>query len=423
LCPFYQIFHLVSIIYSNNYGILKASKGPGDIMVKMLTASTTEIDDSDEAVAEILEQLNLKAGLLKNSVGIIACDYEFIDTGVVEALCKALPFQTVGLTTLGNAANGNYGLEVLSITVLTSNEVSFTAGITPSLRKNAITGTVEAAYSEACAGKTPAMVLVYPPLMGEIGGGVLYHAMEKAVAGAPLFGSIACDQSQDCHLSKIIYNGEAAADVMAFVLLFGEVKAKFITTVIPDKFLKKQPAIITEAEGNILKKVNGMPLISYLESLGLTKNAGIGTIGYFPLLIDYHDGTKPVARSIYGYTPEGWAVCGDEMPINGTFSIGALDYQGVLDTADLTLKNLIEAVEKSPDPNISGILLYPCLSRNLMLVPNADDELKRIMDTLQDKYPYSVCYAGGEICPLPAQEGALVNYFHNYSFVACAFQY
>ncbi|MHC6203424.1 FIST N-terminal domain-containing protein [Breznakiellaceae bacterium SP9] len=388
-------------------------------MIHMLTASTDEIDDSENAVEEILAQLNVKERLKKNTVGIIACAYEFIDTGVVAALCKALPFETVGVTTLGNAAAGRLGLEVLSITVLTSDDAAFKVGSTPSLaERSTIKDNIQAAYTQTSAGKTPVMVLAYPPLIPHIGGGVIFHAIEAAVAAVPIFGTIACDQSHDCHLSKVIYNGKAASDIMAFVLLFGEVQVKFTVTTIPDTFLKKQPAIITEADGNILKKINNLPLIDYLKSVGLIPEASLGTVGLLPLLIDYRDGTKPVARSIYSMTAEGWAVCGDEMPLGGAFSIGAFDYQGVLDTADLTLQNLLEAGKQ-----ISGILLYPCMSRSLMIAPNSEAEMQRIADTLEERYPYSVCYAGGEIGPLPDHDGKLVNYFHNYSFVACAFQY
>ncbi|MDR2738996.1 MAG: hypothetical protein LBB68_04085 [Treponema sp.] len=73
-------------------------------MIKVLNACTAEIDDVDLAVSEILEQLDVPGNLRNNSIGIIACYYEFIETGVVAEICKRLPFDVVGCTTLGNAA-------------------------------------------------------------------------------------------------------------------------------------------------------------------------------------------------------------------------------------------------------------------------------------------------------------------------------
>jgi hypothetical protein len=60
-------------------------------MIKMLNACTAEIDDAEAAVDATLGQLDVSHGLLANSVGIIACHYEFIHNGTVEELCKGPP--------------------------------------------------------------------------------------------------------------------------------------------------------------------------------------------------------------------------------------------------------------------------------------------------------------------------------------------
>ena len=76
--------------------------------MQAFTASTFEIDDVQAAVAEILEQLQSR--LCQNSVGIISCYAEFIDSGVVEALCNQLPFDVVGITTIANATGAQHGM-------------------------------------------------------------------------------------------------------------------------------------------------------------------------------------------------------------------------------------------------------------------------------------------------------------------------
>ena len=67
-------------------------------MIKNIHAHTFEIDNLDIAVTEILEQLNMKENLLSNSIGIMSCYYEFIESGVVAAICDALPFDVIGMT-------------------------------------------------------------------------------------------------------------------------------------------------------------------------------------------------------------------------------------------------------------------------------------------------------------------------------------
>jgi hypothetical protein len=83
-------------------------------MITMFNAFTNEIDNPDIAVEEIIEQLKNKK-LLKNTVGIIACYYEYVENGTIDNLSKLLPFELIGCVVLGSAINKNGGLEQLSI--------------------------------------------------------------------------------------------------------------------------------------------------------------------------------------------------------------------------------------------------------------------------------------------------------------------
>ena len=87
-------------------------------MIRMLTACTEELDDTGEAVSEILAQLDLENNLLSNSVGLIFCDPEFITSGVVEAVSKKLPFDTVGVTTRAGTTKGMISSVLFSIPCL-----------------------------------------------------------------------------------------------------------------------------------------------------------------------------------------------------------------------------------------------------------------------------------------------------------------
>ncbi|MDR1319781.1 MAG: hypothetical protein LBJ90_09155, partial [Treponema sp.] len=69
-------------------------------MIKMLTAFTEEIDDVEGSVSDLLGQLDLDRKRLANSLGIIHCFSDFVDSGVVKALSAKIPFDTVGCTTM-----------------------------------------------------------------------------------------------------------------------------------------------------------------------------------------------------------------------------------------------------------------------------------------------------------------------------------
>ena len=94
-------------------------------MIKSFTATTREIDDAQAAVDEITKVLDIEKNLMKNSLGIISCFSEFEETGVLKAICDALPFDCIGATTCLCASDSDVDQILLAITVLTSDDCSF----------------------------------------------------------------------------------------------------------------------------------------------------------------------------------------------------------------------------------------------------------------------------------------------------------
>jgi hypothetical protein len=127
----------------------------------------------------------------------------------------------------------------------------------------------------------------------------------------------------------------------------------------PREKIKKQKAIITKAEGNILMELNDMPLSRYLEHSGLM-DAWVATVS-FPLVIDYNDGTKPVLLSS----------------------------------------------------------CFSCLTRYPVLGMDTSAELEQVGPSIHNS-TYQFCYSGGEICPVYVEKNkGLVNRFHNCTLIAC----
>jgi small ligand-binding sensory domain FIST len=68
----------------------------------------------------------------------------------------------------------------------------------------------------------------------------------------------------------------------------------------------------------------------------------------------------------------------------------------------------------------NAVLLLPCVTRGVMLVPDQEGEARLIRDTLGEKgIPFAMGYSGGEVSPMPDAQGKLHNRFHNYTFCAC----
>jgi hypothetical protein len=384
-------------------------------MVKMLSACTAEIDDVEAAVAEIRDQLDVSRALLSNSVGIIACHYEFIKTGVVEELCKALPFPTTGCTTLGNAARDRCGVELLSILVMTSDDVAFSTAMSGELAVGDVDAGIGGVYRQALdkLGGDPAMILAYAPFMASLGALPIMNAINRLGGGIPVFGTISCDSTSSFAESRVIYNGAAEPNSLALVLLKGNIQPKFSLISIPEANIQKLTAVVTDSEQCLIKTVNDMPFLDYFETVGIPKAAVIQSYTSFPIMVDYNDGSKPIGLGIYSITDEGYALLGGEIPVGSTIATASMDYAGILETAE-------EAVKKAIAPgDASGLLIYPCLTRSLALGANSDDEMQKIAETLGGRYPYQICYSGGEICPVFTGAGVLLNRVHNFTCIIC----
>ncbi|MDL2306906.1 FIST C-terminal domain-containing protein [Desulfovibrio sp. OttesenSCG-928-C06] len=386
-------------------------------MIKMLTACTTEIDEPQAAAQEILKQLEQAGGLRKSSVGLLTCHADFITSGAIIKVCESLPFDVVGTTTLGAATNRDTGLEILTLSVLTSDEVTFAAVLTDSLQEKQeepIMAACESARSTLPG--QPSMVLAYAPLLPHVGGERLLRLLDKALKGVPVFGTLACDHNFDFHDSQVVFNGKAHRDRLALVLMSGPVKYSFLTISVPEGKAEKESAIITESEGNVVKKVNDLPVLSYLETIGLTRESGLEGSKSIPVILNYNDGTPAVARCFYMISPEGYAVCGGEMPMGATFGLSSMEPEDILISAGQVLNKVQE------NKNITAMLIFPCIVRSVTLGVDQLAEARLVSEKLGTSLPYQLCYSGGEICPVYQKDGNTANRFHNFSFAACLFE-
>jgi hypothetical protein len=387
-------------------------------MIRMLTASTFEVDDPDAAAEEIRMQIDPENNLSAHSVGIVACYYEFVETGVVDALCAALPFDVIGCTVLGSAVNGRYGLEQLSLSVLTSDAVRFSTAFSETISKDDIKAPLMRAYAKA-RGKLqgdPSFIFALAPIMTDVSGdGMLLH-LNAISGGIPVFGTLSNDTSPAYENSMVFRNGETAGNRAALLLLEGPVKPRFFTTAISEKNIRQQTAVVTAAEGSLLKSVDNMPCLRYLASLGVETN-GLAAVTALPFLIDYGDGTKPVALSMYAFTEEG-IFCGGNIPVGARIAIANVDYNSVMETAEATVSAALADIDRNGG---AFILAIPCFTRGLLISPNSDEEMKLTAEMIGDTLPFMLLYSGGEMCPVYNEKLEIVNRFHNLTYTLAVF--
>jgi hypothetical protein len=392
-------------------------------MLKILTVSTGEIDDAEAAVADITRQLDAENNLLAHSIGLLSCYSDFIDSGAVAALRDALPFEFIGTTTLGTVSPGTDSLIALTLMVLTADDLTFVTGLTePISEENEafITSGYADAIKNSGIESRPSLLFSYAPLLLNVGGDFFVNALTKASGNVPNFGTIVADDTIDYHNSRVILNGETYRDRFAFVLVYGDIKPKFYLASISSEKIFRDKGVVTASNGNQLQKINDVSVEDYLLSLGLTKGEDGTIIGVnsYPFIVDYNDGATPVVRIMFAITPEGYAVCGGDIPEGATLSVGSIDGNEVVKETGEKLRAILEGEKPK------ALLIFSCIGRYFSLGYEATREVEEVKRLLNDTdIPYMMTYSGGEICPTYPTENVEVttNRFHNDTFAVCAF--
>jgi hypothetical protein len=382
----------------------------------MFSVFTNEVDDIDLAVKEITEQLKDKK-LLKNTIGIIACYFEFIENGTIEALCKELPFELIGCAVQGSAVNARGGMEQLSLTVLTSNEVTFTTAISEPIFPENFDSVVENVYADASKlEKDPSLIFLLGPITTNVSGHKILKKLDQLSNGIPIFGTLSNDTSLKYESSYIFRNNEPHLRKMVLLFMHGNIQPRFYTTSIVTRNIVRQYAVVTDASEYLVKKINNLPVIEYFKSIGV-QTSKLAAVSMFPFLVDFGDGTVPVAYSMYDVSANG-AYCGGEIPVGSQITFAEIDYNSIIETAEITLRQALDDVEKN---GANGMIAIPCFTRSLVIIPNTEDEIKKSLEIVGDKIPFTLIYSGGEICPTYNQQQKIINRFHNLTYTVMVF--
>jgi hypothetical protein len=381
-------------------------------MLKVLTAFTEEIDVVDLAVQEILEQLDLDKNQLGNSLGIIHCFSDFVDSGVVKALSAKLPFDTLGCTTLSASIRSGMGQMGLTVTVLTSDDVNFASGVSAPVG-DSVDAPLTELYNSVTAklsGK-PVMLMPFVPFMFNVGGDEFVEKLDTLSGGIPAFGTLSISNETDFSRTFTFYNGESYPASMALAALAGGVKPEFLSVSVNEENILKQKAVVTRTNRNVLQTINNMSGVKYLESIGLAKGGDVGSLASMPFIIYLEDGSILV-RACIGANEEGALILCGAVPVNSTIALGIMGFEDVINSTE---DKVTEALKIAGG---RGLLMYSCAARNWALGMQSLAEHEKAKECLGDA-PYHFVYSGGEIFPSRLSDGRVVNHLQNDSLIIC----
>jgi small ligand-binding sensory domain FIST len=396
-------------------------------MLKIYTALTKKIDDPAAAVKEILEQLELSKNKMKNTVGIVHFYHEFVETGTCQAVIDALPFETVGCVSSYVGTCEEYAEVALSVTMITGDYFSFSIGTienTGQKSRAELVGEVKDVLSGFMKTEKPKVVIPYIPALPNFSGDDLVHTANALPETVTLFGTIAFDMENMADSHYVLGKGEFTTNILVFLALYGNFEPKFhITSSFSFETGINESAVISEADGAVLKSVNGKTAVAYLRERGMvtSDNAVEGSVWALPAILEFSNGTQ-VVRAFLGVV-EGteYIFASGAMEQGAKISFTYMDAEKTLASADKLLEDIREAKG-------NGLLLYSCAARAWSLGTNYFAEAKKIINHAEQyradfgtELKYTVAYSGGEICPVTDKNGKLINVLHNYTLISCAF--
>jgi hypothetical protein len=387
-------------------------------MIKTVVVSTVEDVDINFAIDELTSKIKSKEPLLRNSVGLLFCNMEFIKSGLVTALCKRLPFEVIGCTSQIFAVQ-NVGEEfMLTLMILTSDDVEFTAGLSEpldSIEESGLEDFYRDLSSRGSNPQKPALMLVCAPPLTGLPTNRQVDMLDHASGGVPMFGTIALDIAAAIRTPMTIFNGNSYTNRIAVILLRGDVHPRFISHSLPGEPHLQQKFTITEARENKIYSINNMPAGDYFKKLGLVgqNRDEMQVIYAFPIIMD-GGGEPPKSIIISLMDEEGALVSEQDIPPGTTAVVGTVSREMVLASTRFVLRQLEEAADAG------GIILISCFNRVLTLQDTLE-EVNLVIKQLRDPpAPFVFLSSGGEICPVPGdKQDELKNKFHQSTIIAC----
>jgi hypothetical protein len=419
--PFFQ--YTSSIFELNNYP-LNFAKDTVKKMIKVYTASTIEIDDVQSAVSSICSQLEQQGDVNNGVVGFISCQYEFVTSGVVDGLRKALPFPIAGCTSstmaIAPVPNGLQHSQAegdlcLLLTVLSADggeEFSVETAVTDivSLDKD-----IEVACRPAFENrKKPSFIWAFAPNVSTVAGDLLVEAVTKLSDGSLVFGGFAVDDSptfqENCFV--IMPDGDFR-DRVGLVFFYGDIQPSFYNASISEKRIFDREFMVTEANGNEVISINDRSSVEFLDTIGITPEMARSAVLTNLVLAIYVDDSTYYPRQIIGFSDNETLILGGTVEKGTRFRVGGFDKTDMLDSAYEIVKKAEQSKQKK-----SFAFIFSCASRSMLLGAESLDEVHMVRETIGD-LPFLMAYAGGEICPLVRKDGSVFSHFQNGAFIVC----
>ena len=393
--------------------------------MKSTTAITMELDDAVKAAAQLAGSIGETLSLMKNSVGILLCDADMDGAAVTGELKRLLGMEVAGMTSLGTLDRDGYHEYAAVFTVLTADDCDFYAAVSKPLSEdNCEEGITDAAKAvcPAEADFTTGLMFAFCPNGRPFSGDTYPDTLSKAVSNVPVIGGVASDDD-DFTRARVFLSGTEYRDSMVLVSIWGGIKPVFSIKHVTSRFAERIHRV-TDATGNLVRKVGDETFIEYLEGFGLKTDVSDPVLAFtaYPMMLTRGEDEDevPLMRHIAGLNHEtGSGTFFGDVPVGTMAKICLVNKTDLTAACRDSMHVLLEEVASHPGHEYSTLFCMSCCGRATILGTDSDAEGKVISEMLPSGLALTGAYCLGEICPSRYKDGVAVNRFHNCSITFC----
>lgn len=397
--------------------------------MKSIYAYTEEIDDIELAVEELEEQVKGQGSVLKNSCGIVLCDYDVDTQELTDRLKETFDFPIVGCVSIGmlNKQDG-YSEMSIHLMVITADDCQFHVGMTEEIvEPEKGIEQVKELYKKLSGQETEKEKLIFSFVspwknFNEI----IYNeeiidTLDEISQGVPVFGGCAGDNFQ-FKKATVFFDGTASMARVALILISGNIKPLIKTEFsISEKTISKYK--VTKSEGRNVFTLNNRSIKNVLDDAGLVKADSEPVTKFlntpFISTVKTKDGDL-IDRLTGIYFLDHKAEFGNFMRniVEGSeLSICMMSKDVVESTVKSAFDSILEQINKESEYRYSTIICISCVARYCLMIADKNAEARSYEGSIPGGMNLMGFYSFGEFCPVKGKKtGKQYNAYNNETF-------
>lgn len=386
--------------------------------------------DAQQVVADLVHDLPPEAQR-SGSIGFLSLDSQLDAAEVLRLLGEQVSFPIAGGTSFTYPLAEHANDVSAALSVLSLDKLEFALTVSEPLDEKKCKELVSAAYAD-CRAKLPGdprLLFILMPHIPGLDTDRFLNALFEEAGKIPVFGGVTTGDlvSTQAH----VFAGHAAyKDRMVLLALGGDIRPVFAVGSQLTELTQYGPTV-TEADGRIVKKVDGMTFCEYMQRLGISPedrvNGVDALVQYGPLPCRLHhklkddDGVPELRCISFTRLEEGSAAFSSCLPVGTRINMGSIQKNDVVESSERCLDEILEkiAAQENQDYRYSLLFTVPCIARYFAMLGGENLENTLLARKIPSGLVVNTFYGFCEIGPTQNKSG-YNNRSHNASIVMCA---